>query len=172
MKTVQPELVYVNLYEYSFAGLEGGTLSLERYRNQPILIVNTASECGFTPQYRSLQRLYMDYRQSGLVVIGIPCNDFGEQEPGTEEEIARFVRDEYGVTFPMTAKYSVIGASSHPLFRDLVEKFGPDILPRWNFHKYLFNRRGELVEHWPSATTPDDPALLHQVSSHLQSWSL
>lgn len=162
----------MNLFEYSFAALEGGTLPLERYRNQPMLIVNTASQCGYTPQYTGLQRLYMDYRQSGLVVIGIPCNDFGQQEPGSEEEIARLVKDEYGVSFPMTAKYSVIGRQSHPLFRDMVEQWGSDILPRWNFHKYLFNRRGELVEHWPSATLPDDPALLHQVGRNLQSWSI
>lgn len=162
----------MNLFEYTFAALEGGSLSLDRFRNQPILIVNTASECGYTPQYIGLQRMYMDYRQSGLVVIGIPCNDFGQQEPGDEEEIARFVKENYDVTFPMTAKYSVIGRQSHPLFRDMVEKWGSDILPRWNFHKYLFDRRGELVEHWPSATTPEDPALLHQVGRTLQSWSL
>lgn len=162
----------MNLYEYSFAALEGGPLSLERYRSQPIMIVNTASECGYTPQYTALQRLYIDYQQSGLVVVGIPCNDFGEQEPGSEEEIARFVREDYAVTFPMTAKYSVIGQGMHPLFRAMAEQIGPDILPRWNFHKYLFDRRGQLVEHWPSATTPDDPALLHQVARHLQSWSL
>ncbi|MFW5815354.1 MAG: glutathione peroxidase [Wenzhouxiangella sp.] len=162
----------MNVYEYSFAALEGGSLSLERYRNQPILIVNTASECGYTPQYTALQRLYMDYQQSGLVVVGIPCNDFGDQEPGSEEDIARFVREEYAVTFPMTAKYSVIGQGMHPLFRAMAEQIGPDILPRWNFHKYLFDRRGQLVEHWPSATTPDDPALLHQVARYLQSWSL
>jgi glutathione peroxidase len=162
----------VNVYEYSFAALEGGALSLERFRNQPIMIVNTASECGYTPQYTGLQRLDMDYQQSGLVVVGIPCNDFGEQEPGTEEEISKLVREEYKVTFPMAAKYSVIGTGMHPLFRAIAEQIGPDVLPRWNFHKYLFNRKGQLVEHWPSATSPDDPGLLHQVSRHLQSWSL
>lgn len=162
----------MNLYEYSFAALGGGTLSLERYRSQPILLVNTASECGFTPQYAQLQRLYADYRQSGLVVIGIPCNDFGQQEPGEEEDIARFVREEYGVNFPMTAKYSVIGPQSHRLFRTMVEEFGSDILPRWNFHKYLFDRKGQLVAHWPAQTRPDDPALLHEVGRILQSWSL
>ncbi|MFP4276194.1 MAG: glutathione peroxidase [Wenzhouxiangella sp.] len=162
----------MNLYEYSFTALEGGGLPLERYRNQPILIVNTASECGYTPQYAGLQRLYMDYQRSGLVVVGIPCNDFGGQEPGSEEDIARLVREDYGVTFPMTARYSLIGRGMHPLFRAMTEQFGPDILPRWNFYKYLFNRRGELVEHWPSATTPDDPGLLNQIARNLQSWSL
>jgi glutathione peroxidase len=162
----------MNLYEYSFAALGGGALPLERFRNQPIMLVNTASECGYTPQYMTLQQLYMDYQQSGLVVVGIPCNDFGGQEPGPEEEIERLVREDFGVTFPMTAKYSVIGPEMHPLFRAMAERLGPDVLPRWNFHKYLFNRRGELVEHWPSDTPPDDPALLREVAKHLQSWSL
>lgn len=162
----------MNLFEYSFAALGGGSMPLERYRNQPILLVNTASECGFTRQYAALQQVYNEYRHGGLVVIGIPCNDFGQQEPGDDEDIARFVREEYGVTFPMTSKYSVIGAQSHPLFRNMVEEFGSDILPRWNFHKYLFDRRGDLVEHWPSRTEPDDPAITHQIGRILRSWSL
>lgn len=162
----------MNLYEFTFAALGGGTLALERYRNQPIMLVNTASECGYTRQYITLQKLYMDYQHAGLVVVGIPCNDFGAQEPGSEEEIEKLVREEFRVTFPMTAKYSLIGPERHPLFRALAERLGPEILPRWNFHKYLFNRRGELVEHWPSAIPPDDPGLLRDVAKHLQSWSL
>ena len=162
----------MNLYEYSFAALGGGALPLERFRHQPIMLVNTASECGFTPQYKTLQKLYLDYQQSGLVIVGIPCNDFGGQEPGSEEDIARLVREELGVTFPMTAKYSVIGPEMHPLFRSMAERLGPEVLPRWNFHKYMFNRRGELVEHWPSDVPPDDPGLLREVAKHLQSWSL
>ncbi len=162
----------MNLFEYSFAALGGGALSMERFRNQPILLVNTASECGFTPQYKQLQAIYNDYRQSGLVVVGIPCNDFGEQEPGDDEEIARFTREEYSITFPMTSKYSVIGPQSHPLFKTMAEEFGGDVLPRWNFHKYLFSRKGQLVEHWPSKVPPDDPAVTHQITRNLQSWSL
>ena len=162
----------MNLYEYSFAALEGGSLPLERYRNQPLMIVNTASECGYTPQYAALQRLYLNYQQAGLVMIGIPCNDFGAQEPGSAKDISRFVRESQGVTFPMSDKYSVIGPDRHPLFRDLADQFGPEILPRWNFYKYFFNRRGELVEHWPSTTSPEDADLVHKVSRHLQSWAL
>ena len=162
----------MNLYEFSFAALGGGALPLERFRNQPILLVNTASECGYTPQYKTLQKLYIDYEQSGLVVVGIPCNDFGNQEPGSEEDILKLVREDFGVTFPMTAKYSVIGTEMHPLFRAMAEQLGPEALPRWNFHKYLFNRRGVLVARWPSDTPPDDPGLLREVAKHLQSWSL
>ncbi len=162
----------MNLFEYSFAALGGGAMPMERFRNQPVLVVNTASECGYTSQYAQLQAIYNDYRQSGLVVLGIPCNDFGEQEPGDDAAIAAFVQETYGVTFPMTSKYSVIGPQAHPLFRGLAESRGGDILPRWNFYKYLFNRKGALVGHWPSKTPPDDPAIIHQVTRNLQSWSL
>lgn len=162
----------MNVFNYSFAGLRGQPIALERFRNQPILVVNTASECGFTPQYAQLQQLHADYHQSGLVVLGIPCNDFGEQEPGSEDEIDEFVSTQYRVSFPMTAKYSVIGIEAHPLFKDLAQEHGGDVLPRWNFHKYLFNRKGALLEHWPAQTPPDDPAVTHQITRNLQSWTL
>lgn len=162
----------MNLYEYAFAALAGGRLDMDRYRSRPVLLVNTASECGYTPQYGQMQSLYNEYRHSGLVVIGMPCNDFGSQEPGEAADILKFVTEQYGVSFPMTAKYSVIGANAHPLFKNMAEKYGSDILPRWNFFKYLFDGRGELVDYWPSQTVPDDPAITHQISRNLQSWSL
>lgn len=162
----------MNIFNYNFMGLRGGPMSLERYRNQPILLVNTASECGFTPHYAKLQQIHNDYQQSGLVIIGVPCNDFGEQEPGTEEEIDEFVHTNYKVTFPMTAKYSVIGINAHPLFKDMAQEYGGDVLPRWNFHKYLFDRKGSLVEHWPAKIPPDDPAVIHTITRNLQSWTL
>lgn len=162
----------MNLFEYNFKSLQGLPMSMDRFRNQPVLIANTASECGYTPQYAKLQQLHNDYGQSGLVVIGIPSNDFGEQEPGDEEQIAEFCSANYGVTFPMTAKYPVTGIGAHPLFRDLSQEFGPDITPRWNFHKYLFDRKGQLVEHWPSKVEPDDEAVTHVITRNLQSWTL
>lgn len=164
--------IVMNLFEYSFAALGGGTIPMERYRNQPVLLVNTASECGYTTQYAQLQTVYNDYRQSGLVVVGIPCNDFGNQEPGDDAQIAEFVREQYAVTFPMTSKYSVVGPQAHPLFRSLAEARGTEILPRWNFYKYLFDRKGALIEHWPSDVTPDDPGLIRQIARNLQSWTL
>ncbi|MEN1728809.1 MAG: glutathione peroxidase [Pseudomonadota bacterium] len=162
----------MNIYNYNFAALVGGPMPMERFRNQPILFVNTASECGFTSHYAKLQQIYQDFNQSGLVVIGMPCNDFGGQEPGTEEEITEFVQNEYQISFPMTAKYSCIGINSHPMFKDLAQEYGGDVLPRWNFHKYLFSRKGGLIEHWPAQTPPDDPAVTHQITRNLQSWSL
>jgi len=162
----------MNLFNYNFAGLLGSPVSMEQFRNQLVLLVNTASQCEFTPQYAQLQQIYLDYRDSGLNVLGIPCNDFGQQEPEDEEKIAEFVSSNYRVSFPMTAKYSVIGPQSHPLFKDIAQEYGGDVLPRWNFHKYLFGRRGELIEHWPSKVPPDDPAVINQITRHLQSWIL
>ncbi len=162
----------MNVFEYVFQSIDGAPLRLQNWTGQPLLLVNTASESEYTPQYMKLQRVYADYRESGLVVIGLPCDDFGHQEPGTEEDIARLTWDEYHVGFPLTRKVSVMGYSAHPLFHALRETYGDDVTPRWNFHKYLFDRRGELVECWPSRVEPDDPLVTHQVERNLQSWIL
>jgi glutathione peroxidase len=162
----------MNVFEYVFASLGGGSLALSNYQGQPILIVNTASECGFTPQYQKLQRLWMDYKQSGLVVIGMPCDDFGGQEPGDEESIAEFCETNYQVSFPMTAKYGVLGLGAHPIFTAIREEFGNDAIPNWNFYKYLFNHSGQLVDFWPSKISPDDTLITHKIESNLQSWTL
>ncbi len=162
----------MRIFEYVFVSIYGSRLPLSNYQGQPILIVNTASECEFTPQYQQLQRMWLDYRQSGLVVIGIPCNDFGHQEPGDEETIAEFCSTQYDVSFPMTGKYELMGVSAHPLFHAIREQFGDDASPRWNFYKYLFDRTGEMIDFWPSRVTPDDPAITHQIERNLQSWVL
>ncbi len=162
----------MNIFEYSFKSLQGPPMTMQRFRNQPVLVVNVASECGFTPQYAKLQKLYFDYNQSGLVVLGIPSNDFGEQEPGDEDEIADFCAREYQVRFPMTAKYPVTGAEAHPLFKDIAQEFGSDALPKWNFHKYFFDRKGQLVEQWPSRIQPDDTRITNTIARNLQSWTL
>jgi glutathione peroxidase len=162
----------MNVYEYVFQSISGSTMPLRNWTGQPIMLVNTASECGFTPQYGSLQTLHNDYHAGGLILVGIPCNDFGEQEPGTEEEILKFTWDEYRVSFQLTRKTSVLGLGAHPLFHALRDEFGSDISPRWNFEKYLFDRKGQLIEHWPSRVDPLDPLITHQVERHLQSWVL
>ena len=162
----------MNVFEYVFASIDGGKLALSNYQGQPIFIVNTASECGFTPQYQELQRLWMDYNQSGLVVIGIPCDDFGQQEPADEKAIAEFCESKFNVTFPMTAKTNVTGLNIHPLYNAINEEFGDDAMPRWNFHKYLFDRNGQLIEFWPSKVPPDDSDITHKIECNLQSWVL
>jgi len=147
-------------------------MPLDRWTGQPILIVNTASECGFTPQYEKLQRLWEEFRPNGLVVIGIPCNDFGGQEPGAEEDIMEFCTTRYNVTFPMTTKQTIIGPGAHPLFVEMREQYTSEILPRWNFFKYLFGRDGTLLQHWPSDVEPDEPGLRHDLERNVTAWSL
>ena len=164
--------VEMNVHEFVFMSIDNAPMPLRNYQGQPILFVNTASECEFTPQLQALERIWKDYQQSGLIVIAMPCNDFGQQEPGTEEEIAEFYRSEFGVTFLMTGKYNVMGLSAHPMFSILREEFGDDVSPRWNFYKYLFDRNGQFVEFWPSKVRPEDPAITHQIECNLQSWVL
>jgi glutathione peroxidase len=162
----------MNVYEFVFMSIDGAPMPLRNYQGQPILIVNTASECGYTSQYAALQSIWEDYRQSGLIIIGMPCDDFGGQEPGTEEEIAEFCTSKYNVTFPMTGKYDVMGMSAHPLFRSIRDEFGDDATPRWNFFKYLFDNNGQMIDFWPSKVPPNDPAITHQIECNLHSWIL
>lgn len=162
----------MNVYEFVFTSINESTMPLRNYQGQPILLVNTASECDFTPQYRALEKIWADYKESGLVVVGMPCNDFGQQEPGTEKEIEEFCDNQYNVSFPMTCKYSVMGLSAHPLFHAIREEFGDDASPRWNFYKYLFDGYGQMVDFWPSKVEPDDSALTHKIECNLHSWVL
>lgn len=162
----------MRVFEYAFRSVNRANMPLDRWTGQPILLVNTASACGFTPQYQKLQAVWEEYRHSGLVVLGVPCNDFGAQEPGTDEEIAKFCSERFGVTFPLTERVSIIGPSPHALFIALREQYTSDILPRWNFHKYLFGRDGELIEHWGSRVEPDDPKFRHELERNLGSWSI
>ncbi|WP_240758913.1 glutathione peroxidase [Lichenicoccus roseus] len=141
-------------HDYSLDLLEGGALPLSRYAGQPVLLVNTASKCGFTPQYEELQAVWSHYRGRGLVVIGTPCNDFGRQEPGSAEEIQAFCARNYGVSFPMAAKLHVSGPEAHPLYRWLAQQGGVLSKPRWNFYKYLIGRDGRLQTWFTSVTKP------------------
>jgi glutathione peroxidase len=162
----------MRVHEYSFRSLQGATMPLERWTGQPLLLVNTASECGYTPQYARLESMWNEYKHSGLVVIGIPCNDFGAQEPGDEEAIHNFCSSRFNVTFPMTEKQVIIGRDAHPLFIAMREEYTSDILPTWNFFKYLFGRDGNLVHHWPSDIDPDEPGFRHDIERNLGSWTL
>src|SRR5262249_54993644 len=130
-------------YDFSFETLAGDPMPLSQYRGKALLIVNTASKCGFTPQYKGLQALYDKYKGRGLVVIGVPSNDFGAQEPGSAAEIKSFCELNYGVTFPMTSKYAVTGNSAHAFYKWAYEALGFGAAPKWNFHKYLASRDGK-----------------------------
>ena len=162
----------MRVHEFAFRSLQGASMPLERWKGQPILLVNTASECGFTPQYAGLQALWKEYRPNGLIVLGVPCNDFGAQEPGDADAIANFCAERFEVTFPMTEKQSIIGKDAHPLFLAMREEYSSDVLPTWNFFKYLFSREGSLLNFWPSNVPPDEPGFRHDVERNLGSWSL
>lgn len=149
------------IYEFTAERLAGGEESLGDYAGKVLLIVNTASKCGFTPQYKDLQALYERYRARGLVVLGFPCNQFGAQEPGEAWEIADFCETNYGVGFPMFAKIEVNGDHAHPLFQYL-KKAAPGMLGsegiKWNFTKFLVDRQGRVSERYAPATPPDSIA--------------
>jgi glutathione peroxidase len=145
-----------SIYDFKPAGLEGGTINLSAYKGKKLLIVNTASKCGYTPQYEALEKLYEQYKGK-LVIVGFPANNFGGQEPGTNEEIGEFCKKNYGVTFPMAAKVSVKGDDIDPLFKYLNEeahKIGADDPIKWNFTKFLVDEKGQLVKVFPSKVTP------------------
>jgi glutathione peroxidase len=127
------------------------------YRGQVLLVVNTASECAFTSQYEGLEKLYREKKDEGLVVLGFPSNDFGGQEPGSEQKISSFCRINYGVSFPMFSKIRVKGEQAHPLFKELADASGSK--PRWNFHKYLIGRDGEVIDSFYSFTGPNSSGL-------------
>ncbi|SAL43927.1 glutathione peroxidase [Caballeronia choica] len=147
-----------NLYAFSAETLDGEAVSLDKYRGKVLLIVNTASECGFTPQYKGLQDLYTRYASRGLEVLGFPCNQFGKQEPGDAAQIGSFCEKNYGVTFPMFAKIDVNGAHAHPLYKYLTEK-EPGVLGieaiKWNFTKFLVDREGNIVKRFAPITKPE-----------------
>ena len=149
------------LLDRKLVNLQDESTSLCQFRGKVLLIVNTASECGYTPQYQGLEQLYRRYRDRGLVVLGFPANDFGGQEPGSNRQIADFCQVNYGVSFPLFAKSSVAGAGANPLFRDLASKTGKP--PRWNFHKYLVDRDGATIVSFDTRTEPLDRKLTGEI---------
>ncbi|HEX3486799.1 MAG TPA: glutathione peroxidase [Micropepsaceae bacterium] len=157
----------MSAHDFEFTSIDGKPLRLSQFAGHPVLIVNTASQCGLTPQYKGLEALWRKYKDRGLVVLGVPSNDFGAQEPGTESEIKNFCSTNYGVTFPMTAKNPVIGPKAHPLYKWAVSEAGEAAAPRWNFHKYLIGSQGELAGTFGSKTPPDDAALTGAIETAL-----
>jgi len=141
--------------------------NLCQYAGKVVLVVNTASYCGYTSQYEGLEKLFAKYNGKGLVVLGFPSNDFGKQEPGNAKEIADLCFNTYGVKFPMFAKSSVSGAAANPLHAQLTKATGKE--PKWNFTKYLIDRNGKVIEHFPSKVTPDDKQLIGKIERALGS---
>jgi glutathione peroxidase len=141
--------------------LTGEDASLCQYAGKVVLVVNTASRCGYTPQYDGLEKLYRKYKGAGLVILGFPSNDFGAQEPGSAQEIARFCEQNYGVTFPMFAKTGVAAGTANPFYEMLATASGSR--PRWNFHKYLVDRRATKVVPFDTKVTPQDPKFVAEI---------
>jgi glutathione peroxidase len=154
-------------YQFEFVGLDGGTLPLAAWRGRPVLVVNTASHCGYTPQYRDLEALWQRYREDRLIVLGVPSNDFGQQEPGTAVEIRQFCDANYQVDFPLAEKNRVIGPAAHPFYRWVAATLGEAGTPRWNFHKYLIGPDGQLAGAWPAQIRPSDPAITTEIEGAL-----
>jgi glutathione peroxidase len=142
-------------YDFSFETLQGKPYPLKDLAGRPLVVVNTASKCGFTPQYKGLEALWRSHKESGLVVIGVPSNDFAGQEPGSSDEIASFCALNYGVDFPMMAKVHVKGPQAHPFFKWAGGQGGFLAAPKWNFFKYLIGKDGHLVDWFSSITAPD-----------------
>lgn len=158
----------MSAHDYSFDAIDGeGAVALDRFAGKPILIVNTASACGYTPQYEGLQKLWQTYRDRGLVVLGVPSNDFDAQEPGTESDIQDFCTTKFGVDFPMTKKQTVIGEGAHPFYQWIASTLGEDAAPKWNFHKYLVGPDGALAATFPSKVDPMSEEVTAQIDALL-----
>ncbi len=153
------------ILDHKFANLMDEPVSLCQFRGKVLLIVNTASECGYTPQYDGLEKLYRRHRDQGFAVLGFPANDFGGQEPGSNKEIAQFCRINYGITFPVFAKTSVVGTNANPLFRELSAKTRKP--PQWNFHKYLLDKAGQPVAAFESGVEPEDRRITTEIEKLL-----
>lgn len=157
-----------NAHSFSFTSIEGKPLPMSTFKGKAVLVVNTASKCGLTPQYKGLEALWQTYKDKGLVVLGVPSNDFGAQEPGSEEQIQEFCEVRYGVDFPLTKKEPVIGASAHPLYQWIAKEAGEAATPKWNFHKYLIGKDGNLVATFGSRTEPSAPDLKQAIEAALK----
>ena len=141
-------------FDFKINSINGENLDLSKFNGKTILLVNVASKCGFTKQYDDLQKLYDDFKDKGLVVIGVPTNQFGGQEPGTESEIKNFCETNFNITFPMTSKYEVKGDNAHPIYIWAKDTFGKSTVPKWNFHKILINKDGKIEDTFASFTGP------------------
>jgi glutathione peroxidase len=155
-------------HDFQFHSIDGAALPLSTFKGKAVLVVNVASQCGLTPQYEGLEKLWRENRDKGLVILGVPANDFGSQEPGTENEIKTFCETRFAVDFPMTAKEHVIGGAAHPLYKWIAGELGEDAAPKWNFHKYLIGKDGTIAGTFGSRTEPNDAAMNKAIDEALR----
>jgi glutathione peroxidase len=155
-------------YDFTFKSIDGKPLPFSTFKGKAVLVVNVASACGLTPQYSGLEALWKEKGGKGLVVLGVPANDFGAQEPGTEDQIKTFCETRFAVDFPMTAKEHVIGPEAHPFYKWIAGELGEDAAPKWNFHKYLIGKDGSIAGTFGSRTEPGDAAMNAEIDAALK----
>jgi glutathione peroxidase len=155
------------IFDFKINSIKGDELSLSDFKGQTMLIVNVASNCGFTKQYDDLQKLYDNYKDKGFVVLGVPSNQFGAQEPGKNSEIKDFCETNFNITFPMTSKYDVKGDNAHPIYKWAKETYGNSTIPKWNFHKILINKDGKVEDTYASFTTPMSKKIIKKLEQIL-----
>ncbi len=151
-------------YNYEFNGIDGNLIKLSEYKNKVIVVVNVASRCGYTPQYEDLQSLWSNYKSKDLIVLGVPTNNF-RQEPGSNKEIKDFCETNFGITFPMTEKVSVIGNNIHPFYKWAKKDFGLSAIPKWNFHKIIIDKNGKIADTFSSITNPSSKKFLKVIDN-------
>lgn len=153
------------VYEFTFNDLDGSQLNLSNFKNKVIVIINVASQCGFTKQYEDMQKVWEKYQDKGIIIIGVPSNDFGNQEPGTNKEIKDFCEAKFGITFQMTEKVKVKGPEAHPFYLWAKKNHGKTAVPKWNFHKIIIDKSGKIVETFSSITNPSSKKFLKVLDS-------
>ena len=154
-------------YDFKFKDLDGSALNLSEYKSKVVVVVNVASQCGFTNQYEDMQNVWEQYQAKGIVMLGVPSNDFGKQEPGSNEDIKNFCEAKFGISFPMTEKVSVKGADAHPFYIWAEKNHGKSAVPKWNFHKIIINKEGKIEKTFSSMTNPSSKKFIEVIENLL-----
>ena len=154
-------------YDFELELITGETISLDKYEGKAILLVNVASKCGFTKQYTDLQNLWQKYREKNLIVLGVPSNQFGSQEPGSNDEIKDFCEINFNINFPMSSKYDVKGENAHNIYKWAKDTYGKSAVPKWNFHKILINKEGKIQATYSSLTNPTSKKITNEIEKIL-----
>ena len=155
------------VYDFDFNDLDGSPLNLSEYKNKVIIVINVASQCGFTNQYEDMQKIWEKYQSRGVIILGIPSNDFGNQEPGSSQEIKNFCEAKFGISFPMTEKVSVKGENAHPFYKWAKKNHGKSAVPKWNFHKIIIGKNGKIVDTFASITNPSSKKFVEALEKAL-----
>ena len=156
-------------YDFIFKDIDGANLNLSKYKGKVIVVVNVASQCGFTKQYEDMQKVWQKYREKGVVMLGVPSNDFGKQEPGSNEDIKNFCEAKFGISFPMTEKILVKGSEAHPFYIWARENHGKSAIPKWNFHKIIVDKEGKVAETFSSITSPSSNKFIKALEKLIKS---